>query len=366
MVKSAEEKLQQERANLWRAKNLNRQFIGDRSWMPCEAVESVDDWDIFGPKPKPLEQKDGRKRKRECGQDESNHQLNGSDALPNGENGQPHVDSLTPLQNGELVAENGLHDGDTGSREPPNKEGNGSNNATDTEMKGAERSRSANGGESFPQPVGILEGKLQDNLHTTEENGQIKKTDMIDGEDEAEQTSEAASPPPPSRRITRALAATNNSNAATPPVSPTPTLTDSSTSSLYQVDPLFLLPTYVSSILGRTASTSTLATGLPLEEAIETRKLLTVYIQKQEESVRGYENVLAKLIKAKRMRDEVLEMCIAEGHVGEMSDGEDWIDYQRWNLKPGELKKGRDEDDDGGEDREVAGIGGRKGKRRRN
>jgi len=73
--------------------------------------------------------------------------------------------------------------------------------------------------------------------------------------------------------------------------------------------------------------------------------------------------VLAKLTKARRMRDEVWEMCKAEGHVGEMSDGEDWIDYEQWNLQPGELRKGRYEEDDA---MEETGIGGRKGKRRRN
>ena len=106
--------------------------------------------------------------------------------------------------------------------------------------------------------------------------------------------------------------------------------------------------------------------GLSVEEVVNVRRLLTVYIQKQEESVRGYEAVLGKLIKAKRMKDDVLEMCKAEGHIGEISDGEDWIDVQKWGLAPDELKKGKDEEEEAGEEREVTGIGGRKGKRRRN
>lgn len=51
MVKTAEEKLRQERANLWRAKALNRQLLGDEAWMPLSVVESPDDWDLFEPRP---------------------------------------------------------------------------------------------------------------------------------------------------------------------------------------------------------------------------------------------------------------------------------------------------------------------------
>lgn len=62
--------------------------------------------------------------------------------------------------------------------------------------------------------------------------------------------------------------------------------------------------------------------------------------------------------------------------MGEMSDGEDWIDVERWGLSREELRKGRDEDQ-GGEgggaagDEDAGGVGGgvvmggRKGKRSR-
>jgi hypothetical protein len=93
---------------------------------------------------------------------------------------------------------------------------------------------------------------------------------------------------------------------------------------------------------------------------METRRLLMMYIQKQEESVRGYEAVLAKLIKAKRMRDKVWQWARTEGHVGELSDGEDWIDAEAWGVQVGDLKKGTDE-----ENNEAQEDTGRKGKRRR-
>lgn len=66
-------------------------------------------------------------------------------------------------------------------------------------------------------------------------------------------------------------------------------------------------------------------------------------------------------MKAYRMKEEVWEWCKAEGHVGEMSDGEDWYDKEKWGLGEGEeLKKGIHEpDDDGPEDGRVAGKRGR-------
>lgn len=45
---------------------MNRQLIGDESWVPCGAVESANDWDLFEPSKKPFEEINGvKKRKRE-------------------------------------------------------------------------------------------------------------------------------------------------------------------------------------------------------------------------------------------------------------------------------------------------------------
>ena len=85
--------------------------------------------------------------------------------------------------------------------------------------------------------------------------------------------------------------------------------------------------------------------GLPPEEADATRRLLMLYVQKQEEICRSTENLYIGLLKAKRMKKTVLDWCKAEGHVGEMSDGEDWYDKDEWGLEE-ELRKGHDEEED--------------------
>ncbi|KAI4145491.1 MAG: hypothetical protein LQ341_002372 [Variospora aurantia] len=85
--------------------------------------------------------------------------------------------------------------------------------------------------------------------------------------------------------------------------------------------------------------------GLPPDEAEATRRILMSYVQKQEEVCRGAEKLYNGLLKAKRMKDDVFDSCKAEGHVGEMSDGEDWYDKEAWGLDE-DLRKGHDEEDD--------------------
>ena len=85
--------------------------------------------------------------------------------------------------------------------------------------------------------------------------------------------------------------------------------------------------------------------GLPPAEAEDTRRMLMLWVQKQEEVCRGADTLYKGLLKADRMRKTVFKWCKAEGHVGEMSDGEDWYDKDEWGLDE-DLKKGHDEDED--------------------
>jgi hypothetical protein len=85
--------------------------------------------------------------------------------------------------------------------------------------------------------------------------------------------------------------------------------------------------------------------GLPPIEAEETRRLLQLYIQKQEEVCRGSARLYDGLLKAERLRKTVYKWAKADGHVGEMSDGEDWYDKEEWGLTE-DLKKGQDEEEE--------------------
>jgi hypothetical protein len=319
MVQTTEERLRQERANLWRAKNLHRQLIGDESWMPCGAVESLDDWDLFEPRPKSTHFHT-KKRKHDSG-------------VGTIQNGIPENEDVQMIDQDKTVSQ---------IIEPPEPE------AADTKNVENTKAEAVTNGED-----------------ETEKDAQVDQADAQPLRDDEESSNPSArSTPPPPRRITRALAAETNpqSNAASPPDSPSRTISTIA-SDLLEPDPLFLLPPH--------AHRSHPSIPLPIEELLETRRLLTMYIQKQEETLRSTEAVLGKLIKAKRMRNQVFAWSKAEGHVGEWSDGEDWIDAEYWGEREEDLTKGKDEEDVAGQhaEEDAGGVGiqggGRKKRRRR-
>ncbi|KAJ4310775.1 hypothetical protein N0V94_008277 [Neodidymelliopsis sp. IMI 364377] len=166
-----------------------------------------------------------------------------------------------------------------------------------------------------------------------QENGEGPESPI--GDDVSDDTSQAAH-----RMTTRARA--QAASTPSPPYSPS-RLTD-------QVHPIFLFST--DSLPNRDF-------GLPSHEAEETRMLLMAYVQKQEEVTRATSDLYHGLMKADRMRQEVFKWCKAEGHVGEMSDGEDWCDNEEWGLEQ-DLIKGRDEEED-----ETANTGKKSTRQRR-
>lgn len=85
--------------------------------------------------------------------------------------------------------------------------------------------------------------------------------------------------------------------------------------------------------------------GLPPAEAEDLRRMVMLYVQKQEEVCRGAEKLYVGLLRADQMRKTVFKWCKAEAHVGEMSDGEDWYDKEEWGLDE-DLRKGHDDEED--------------------
>lgn len=152
--------------------------------------------------------------------------------------------------------------------------------------------------------------------------------DMEDGIDADDETK-----PSPRRMRTRAQA-----QAATSPATTTRTVSPSS-SIVPSIHPLFMIPP---------SAIPSGDIGLPPTEAEETRRMLILYVQKQEEVCRGANKLYEGLLKADRQRTTVFKWCKAEGHVGEMSDGEDWYDKEEWGLDEEGLRKGHNDDEDEG------------------
>ena len=192
-------------------------------------------------------------------------------------------------------------------------------------------------------PADLNSPKPSDTLPTDQDVAQRSHT-----------TSPSATPPPPRRMTTRARALAAESNSASHSSNPTPPLSPTSTNTSLTIHPLFVVPD--------TAKPDR-DSGLYPQEADETRRLLGLYTQKQEECVRSFEKMLRMLMKAEKMRQDVLEWCKAEGHVGEMSDGEDWYDREFWGLDDEGLRKGHDEDDEVGA-QGIEEVRGKKTRRR--
>ena len=167
-------------------------------------------------------------------------------------------------------------------------------------------------------------GSARANASADGHEGMVNGNAASDGEDESK--------PAPHRMTTRAQAqavSDNSGSSRTRTPSPSSWVPPA-------IHPLYLIPE---------AARPDRDFGLPSSEAEETRRLLMAYVQKQEEVVRGVETLYEGLLRADRMRQTVFKWCKAEGHVGEMSDGEDWYDKEEWGLEE-DLKKGHDDEEE--------------------
>jgi hypothetical protein len=353
MTQAVEEKLRQEKALLWRARNLHRKFLGDGSWMPCGLVEIPDDRYIF--EPRIVEDtrtvSAGQQRQSALGTPSASSDMNGpQDVLSTtalGKEGQATHSAAEERRVGEgdvemtevPAASGGIMAVSNDSHEPVTEFKSEETDAMvkDLPQHPAEESDKTSENNTASARNGLAE--RQEEMATSKEaaktNGEHTHHNEAN-EDENEQDTEmhdGSSPEPPRRMTTRAQANANNPSDD----NQSPSLSADNSSFLQTPHPLFVIPETVRPDANF---------GLPPGEAEETRRLLWSYIQKQEETVRGFEHMLESLLRASHMKADVLEWCKAEGHVGEMSDGEDWYDREKWGLAEGEdLKKGTDEDE---------------------
>ncbi|KAJ5160584.1 uncharacterized protein N7482_007588 [Penicillium canariense] len=333
MTIAVEDKLRQEKALLWRARNLHRQFLGDGGWMPCGIMESLDDRYIFEPRIAGDKTNASAGQQRQPGPRFASDDLNAPQEIPSAtislKDGQPAPNATesdfqtgggdvhmaeVPVASGETTAS---HDAQETIKEFKSEE----TDATVKDLPQHPAEVSASGSESNIAPV---------------QNGPTEKQEMDTSKD-GENTDHNITHPDQHETNEDDNDQDAEMRDGSSPEPPSPSLSADTTSSLPTPHPLFLIPNNIRPNANF---------GLPPTEAEETRRLLWSYIQKQEETVRGFEHMLDSLFRACHMKADVLEWCKAEGHVGELSDGEDWYDRERWGLGEGEdLKKGTDEDE---------------------
>lgn len=349
------EMLRRERETLWKAKRLLRRFRGEADWAPCEAFETEGD-DLL------LHDHSGEGH------------VNGLSAVPSitmsldeaplnlqeplGEEHMTNGLSEAPTQP-EKQAENGVHAADMVAE--PTMEIHEPIQA-DEQPRLAEEATS----QSEPQPhpedpdTTMLDPQNPTPLPSSAENPALTSLRASPtGETGSDSASTAGH-----IMTTRARARSPQDDSNSIPPSPSP----SSSASIPPIHPWFTAPT-------RSLPSTDLS--LPLAEAEDTRKLLLLYCQKQEQTIRSLETLAFGLQKADRLRKFVYESSKASEHlvedgkgnlVTEMSDGEDWYDPAEWGLSElgglggvgwdGVLEKGKDEVEEPEEE-------GRKGIRRR-
>ena len=372
MAGEALEMVRREKEVLWKAKRLLRRFRGDADWVACETFEQEGDAGMLL-----AEEQEGVES------------VVPSVTLEPG--------STNEEEGGDVVFGNGSGSGDALRENAEGLEGDAMDGVEAMDMALQQATVEAEKTTDVAADADdIVKEELQkqpDNGNSAEENGKTKQNNAIEQTDSepatalqnpalidlqhptepeaaSEQTStsgkETNTPTIPSHSMT------TRARARSPQRSPTPLSRDSTPSSPPQIHPWFHIPP--TSLPDRDL-------GLPAQEAEETRRLLLLYVQKQEHVIRQLTSLYTGLARADRLRKDVYRTCKAEAHlkddgkgnmVTEMSDGEDWYDVEEWGLTKVELKVGRDgvlglekgkdevEDLGAGEDEGGRRVGGRR------
>ncbi|KAH8665857.1 RXT2-like protein [Tricladium varicosporioides] len=343
LTRHAREMVQKEKASLWRIKHLLTRLSGDNTWIPCESLGMDDDISLF------FEDRDKARASmlgKILAKDDADQASTGT--LVSDEAEQPGLLTVE-AQSSEIsqpITSNGVRNANSVTSIPEGQKEGTNEMTSNTDMYHSAESlgneKAMNGvGETVPK---ALESSAEEVM---EMDGAVKPPaqELIEGQemavDVASETDvtgildETGDNSAPRRMRTRAQAQAASDNAAS---SRTRSATPEFDNDLL-VHPYFLAPR---------ASQADRDVGLPQHEAEETRRLLQLYIQKQEEVCRGAQRIYDGLLRANRHRKLVMKWCKAEAHVGvnrDMSDGEDWYDKEEWGLDE-DLKKGQDEEEE--------------------
>lgn len=329
-----------EKMSLWKMKRLLRRLCGDEPWIPCETFETDNDLLLFG--------------------DDSERTRSGNIGLLRGkevhdiprENAIRLDQEEVPLEKIEATKQAQTDKSDsrpddvtmmdaastTGSEEIPvkNVEAFVKNQNKDltVELSAAgDRTFAVSKPDSDDQNQGIEQEDTEMAAKVRQTNGDLPMIEQdVDADIAEDQVEEEAEPAVPRRMRTRAQAHAASDDT---PVSQTRSSTPESNSDFY-IHPYFLAPS---------TSHPDRDFGLPMAEAADARRILQLYIQKQEEVCRGAQKLYDGLLRADRMRKDVMKWAKAEAHIGEMSDGEDWYDRDEWNLDE-DLVKGHDDEEE--------------------
>ncbi|KAK0628962.1 RXT2-like protein [Bombardia bombarda] len=303
LVNQSSNLMHKENTALWKVKPLLTKLIGDNIWAPCETMIQPNDYDLFTDTARFLRRTTSSSPAAIDAPPNPNDRFR-QITIPETPFGQPRQES------GEKMDVDPPLDADKG--------------------KGKEKEHA--NGETLPEET------TDNNKDDAQVNGNIPPKEGGGGDPIGDDG--------PSKNKDVGLRDVNSANSASlgnkvydngsgsnrvNSVAPEPTIDGE-----FFIHPLFVAPS---------SAHPDRDFGLPESEAEDMRRLLQLYVQKQEEVARGTKKLYEGLLKADRLRKTVMQWAKAEAHCGpnrDMSDGEDWYDKEEWGLTE-DLKKGEDE-----------------------
>ncbi|KAK7756393.1 hypothetical protein SLS62_001619 [Diatrype stigma] len=314
--------MHKENKALWRIKHLQTRLMGDHTWIPCEMMLGPNDLDLYRDDyPVRLNQakgstisdtsafalenpqgEDSTTGKASVNGDAAASSVKDSAAEPAADISMVDAEPLEGEQNTDAEAKTEAHKDD--QRDVTNNRNKGSPIAN-TQEKSPGGKEKTEGKRPIDNPT--ANGVRAGTGHDKEAKDGIPQRDQPQREADSQGSRLMSVSPDPTEDLT--------------------------------IHPLFLAP--------RSAHPER-DLGLPGDEAEDIRRLLQLYVQKQEEVCRGAKKLYEGLLQADRMRKTVLQWSKYEAHVGpnrDMSDGEDWYDKEEWGLEE-DLRKGQDEEEE--------------------
>lgn len=303
MIKNAEDQLHKQQDILSTIKNIYTGFRGDVGWAPMGLFRDAEGQRILNPEGTDAEMAD--------------EAPDPSTAVVQNGGGSEGQSAVMPAVSAHT------HQG-----QHPHAEAVDGNGAQEVAVQSIERTdhagiAQANGNGIVVNGAAVPNGMDVDHTAHSETGGTVDGS-VEDGDSTA----------PPHRMTTRQQA-----NQRTP-----------SPSLIPPIDPFFTFPA---------EAVPDARQGLPQQMADESTLAISTYVSKQEEIVRQLRELHNGLLRALKMRQEVWKWTRAEGHVGEMSDNEDWVDMEEWDIDPRDTRikytKGQQEEDQVDEEEERRG-----------
>ncbi len=300
---------------MWKAKPLLTRLIGDNTWAPCGIMMSPNDYELIADSARFLKRPanssaaaaasaSSAEDVRNSGTGESPPQ-DAEKEHANGSRGPVQTIETDHNQLVETIKDKGKGKEMDGAEQQPGVDG--------TSIKDKPDGDGNTNGEPQTETSGKDKGAANDAPTKAVEDVEMVEASVLEGQQDA--AAQEASQPKDSHADV-----VDDSLSADDPF----------------IHPLFLPP--------RSAQPDR-DLGLPDQEAEDVRRLLQLYVQKQEEVCRGTKKLYEGLLQADRYRKTVWQWAKAEAHAGpnrDMSDGEDWYDKEEWGLTE-DLKKGEDE-----------------------